>query len=40
VQLFHNIVQQTGIALLVATHDLTVVNVADRVLNINDGQLV
>lgn len=40
VQLFHNIVRQTGIALLVATHDLTVVNAADRVLNINDGKLI
>lgn len=40
VQLFHDIVQQTGIALLVATHDLTVVNAADQVLNINDGKLI
>lgn len=39
IQLFHDIVQQTGVALLVATHDMTVVNAADRVLNINDGTL-
>jgi len=39
IQLFHDIVQQTGVALLVATHDMTIVNAADRVLNINDGTL-
>lgn len=39
VQLFHDIVQQTGIALLIATHDATVYNAADRVLYISDGQL-
>ena len=39
VQLFRSIVEQTGIALLVATHDTTVVSVADRVLNINDGRI-
>ena len=39
VQLFQNIVQQTGIALLIATHDPTVVNAADRVLSISDGQI-
>jgi ABC-type lipoprotein export system ATPase subunit len=39
IQLFHDIVQQTNVALLVATHDMTVVNAADRVLNINDGTL-
>lgn len=36
-QLFRDIVQQTGIALLVATHDATVYNAADRVLHISDG---
>ena len=40
VQLFSDIVQQTGIALLVATHDATVYNAADRVLHINDGSIV
>ena len=39
VQLFHDIVQQTGITLLVATHDATVYGAADRVLQINDGRL-
>ena len=39
VQLFQTIVQQTGIALLLATHDPTVVNAADRVLSISDGQI-
>ncbi len=39
VELFRSIVQQTGIALLVATHDATVVSVADRVLQINDGRI-
>ncbi|HZO76203.1 MAG TPA: ABC transporter ATP-binding protein [Ktedonobacteraceae bacterium] len=39
VDLFRSIVQQTGIALLVATHDATVVSVADRVLQINDGRI-
>jgi putative ABC transport system ATP-binding protein len=39
VQLFRDIVQQTGIALLVATHDATVYNAADRVLHINDGRI-
>src|SRR2546421_1726429 len=38
VQLFRDIVQQTGIALLVATHDATVYNTADRVLYISDGR--
>jgi len=39
VQLFRDVVQQTGIALLVATHDATVYSVADRVLHINDGRI-
>ena len=39
VQLFHDIVQQTNIALLIATHDISVVNAAHRILNINDGTL-
>src|SRR5437899_5303449 len=39
VQLFRDVVQQTGIALLIATHDATVYSVADRVLQINDGCL-
>lgn len=40
VQLFHDIVAQTAIGLLVATHDATVVNGADRVLHMHDGRLV
>jgi ABC-type lipoprotein export system ATPase subunit len=39
VQLFRDVVQQTGIALLVATHDATVYNTADRVLRISDGRI-
>lgn len=39
VQLFREVVEQTGIALLVATHDATVYNAADRVLQISDGHL-
>jgi ABC-type lipoprotein export system ATPase subunit len=39
VQLFRDIVLQTNIALLIATHDISVVNAADRILNINDGIL-
>jgi len=39
VQLFHDIVQQTDITLLVATHDATVYGAADRVLQINDGRI-
>src|SRR5258708_7795866 len=39
VQLFPHIVQQTTIPLLVATHDATVYNTADRVLHINDGRI-
>src|SRR5712692_1909369 len=39
VQLFHDIIQQTGITLLVATHDATVYIAADRVLQINDGRI-
>lgn len=38
--LLHNIVRQTGVGLLVATHDALVVSVADRTLAINDGVLV
>lgn len=37
VQLFQKIVRQTGVALLVATHDSAVVEAAERVLLINDG---
>jgi putative ABC transport system ATP-binding protein len=37
VQLFQDIVRQTDIALLIATHDATVYNTADRVLQISDG---
>jgi len=40
VQLFRDVVQQTGIALLTATHDAAVYNVADRVLHISDGRWV
>jgi putative ABC transport system ATP-binding protein len=39
VQLFQDIVRQTGITLLVATHDATVYNTADRVLHISDGRI-
>jgi putative ABC transport system ATP-binding protein len=39
VQLCQDIVQQTGIAMLVATHDATVYNTADRVLSISDGRI-
>lgn len=39
-RLLHSIVRQTGIGLLVATHDAMVVSVADRILLINDGVLV
>ena len=38
--LLHTIVQQTGIGLLVATHDAAMTSVADRVLLINDGTVV
>jgi putative ABC transport system ATP-binding protein len=37
IQLFQDIVRQTGIALLVATHDSKVVEAASRVLLMNDG---
>ena len=37
--LLHKIVRQTGIGLLVATHDAMVVSVADRTLLMNDGVL-
>jgi putative ABC transport system ATP-binding protein len=39
VQLLHDVVHQTNIAMLVATHDATVFNSADRVLYINDGRI-
>jgi ABC-type lipoprotein export system ATPase subunit len=39
VQLFQDIVQKTGITLLVATHDATVYNTADRILHISDGRI-
>jgi ABC-type lipoprotein export system ATPase subunit len=35
--LLREIAHQTKIGMLIATHDITVVNVADRVLHINDG---
>jgi len=38
--LLRDIVHQTQIGLLVATHDATVVAAADRVLNIQDGRIV
>ena len=38
--LLHEIVHQGQIGLLVATHDVTAVAAADRVLNIQDGQIV
>lgn len=39
VQLLRDVVQQTGIAMLIATHDATVYNVADRILSISDGRV-
>ena len=39
VDLFREIARDLGPALLIATHDSTVVSAADRVLRINDGQL-
>ncbi len=36
-QLLREITHQTKIGMLIATHDMTVVSVADRVLQINDG---
>ena len=39
VQLFQDIVRQTGITLLIATHDATVYNTADRILYISDGRI-
>lgn len=39
VQLFRDIVRQTGIALLIATHDASVYTAADRVLSISDGRI-
>ena len=36
-QLLREITHSTKIGMLIATHDMTVVNVADRVLQINDG---
>ena len=39
IEMLHTIAQQTGIAFLVATHDMTVVDIADRVVSINDGRL-
>jgi putative ABC transport system ATP-binding protein len=40
VQLFREVVQKTGIALLIATHDAAVYTAADRVLQISDGRIV
>lgn len=40
VRLLRDIVRQTGIGLLVATHDAMVVSSADRVLQIHDGVMV
>ena len=39
VQLFQDIVRQTGITLLTATHDATVYTMADRILYISDGRI-
>jgi len=38
--LLRDITHQTNIGMLIATHDMTVVNVADRVLQINDGLII
>ncbi|HKV58585.1 MAG TPA: ABC transporter ATP-binding protein [Ktedonobacteraceae bacterium] len=40
VTLLRNIVRETGVALLVATHDALVYSAADRVVQINDGVIV
>ena len=39
-RLLRDIVQKTGIGLLVATHDTMVVDSADRVLQIHDGGII
>lgn len=39
-KLLRSISHETNIGLLIATHDQTVVNVADRILNIQDGRIV
>jgi ABC-type lipoprotein export system ATPase subunit len=39
IKLLREITHQTKIGMLIATHDMAVVNVADRVLQINDGQI-
>jgi ABC-type lipoprotein export system ATPase subunit len=39
IQLFRDVVQQTQITLLVATHDAIVYNAANRVLQIHDGRI-
>ncbi len=38
--LLREITHRTNIGMLIATHDMTVVNAADRVLQINDGLIV
>lgn len=38
--LLREITHSTSIGMLIATHDMTVVNVADRVLQINDGLII
>ena len=40
VSLLRNIVRETGVGLLVATHDSVVYSAADRVVHINDGVIV
>jgi ABC-type lipoprotein export system ATPase subunit len=40
VELLRNIVRETGVGLLVATHDSVVYSAADRVVQINDGVIV
>jgi putative ABC transport system ATP-binding protein len=40
IQLLREITHQTKIGMLIATHDIAVVNVADRVLQINDGLII
>jgi len=40
VAFFHAIVRETGVGLLVATHDSVVYSAADRVMQINDGVIV
>jgi putative ABC transport system ATP-binding protein len=39
-QLIHRLVRDTGLSALVATHDPTLLDLADRVIELRDGALV